>query len=104
MSTPPLSKETEKRIELLFHPSEHELVRSLLLSDCGNNLPGLQSADSRTMDRFRFAVLKLSEGDLSELDKALRLANADWRDLLMAAGFGESLTVHESWLPKARSG
>ena len=104
MSTPPLSKETEKRIELLFPPNEQELVRSLLVSECGNNLPGLQSADSTAMDRFRFAVLKLSDGDLSELDKALRLASTDWRDLLMAAGFGESLTVHESWLPRARSG
>lgn len=102
MSAPPLSDEAEKRIKILFSSSEQELVRSLLVSECGNNLPGLQNADSKTMDRFRFAVLKLSEGDLSELDKALRLANTDWRDLLMAAGFGESLTVHETWLPEGR--
>lgn len=104
MSAPPLSAETEKRIKILFSSSEQELVRSLLVSECGNNLPGLQDAGSKTMDRFRFAVLKLSEGNLSELDKALRLANADWRDLLMAAGFGESLTAHESWLPQRNHG
>ena len=102
MGTPPLSEETEKRLRILFSASEQELVRSLLVSECGNNLPGLQDADSEMMDRFRFAVLKLSEGDLSELDKALRLANTDWRDLLMAAGFGESLTAHESWLPERK--
>lgn len=100
MNAPPLSEETEKRIKILFSSNEQELVRALLVSECGNNLPGLQNANSKTMDRFRFAVLKLSDGDLSELDKALRLANTDWRDLLMAAGFGESLTAHESWLPE----
>jgi hypothetical protein len=34
-----------------------------------------------------------TRGDLSafngELDRAIALAKADWRDLLMAAGFGE---------------
>ena len=52
------------------------------------------------MDRFRFAVLKLSGGDLDKFDSAIQLAKTDWRDLLMAAGFGENLTAHESWLPK----
>lgn len=99
MSGPPLSAATDERITRLFPPSERELVRSLLIAECGNDLPGLQDEDSTAMDRFRFAVLKLSEGNLSKFDKALCLAKTDWRDLLMAAGFGESLTAHESWQP-----
>lgn len=104
MTTPPISAESERRIESLFPVDEQELVRTLLLDECGNNLPGLENADSEAMDRCRFAVLKLSEGELPKLDKALRLAKADWRDLLMAAGFGESLLAHESWMPKRKHG
>lgn len=97
MNTPPLSPESEKRVKLLFPPDEQAMVCARLLADCGNNLPGLEAADSAAMDRFRFAVLKLSEGDLHKLDKALQLAQTDWRDLLMAAGFGESVTAHALW-------
>lgn len=97
---PLLSAETEKRVVLMFPPSEHGQVRALLLEQCGNNLPGLEGADSATLDRFRFAALKVSGGNLAKLHRAVQLARTDWRDLLMAAGFGESLTAHESWLPK----
>ena len=84
---------------LLFAPNEQDLVSALLLEECGNNLPGLENVDAAAMDRFRFAALKLSEGNLTKLDEALHLAKTDWRDLLMAAGFGESSTVHQAWLP-----
>jgi hypothetical protein len=104
MTTLHLSIESEKRVVLLFPPSEQDLVRTQLLQACGNNLPGLEYADSVAMDRFRFAVLKLSGGKLSKLDKALQLAETDWRDLLMAAGFGECVTAHESWLPTKKWG
>ena len=100
MDTPPLSAEVEKRVELLFHETERGLVQSLLIAECGNNLPGLDGLSFEAMDRFRLAVLKLSEGELSKLDKALWLAKTDWRDLLMVAGFGETLTAHESWMPR----
>ncbi len=59
-----------------------------MFEQCGNNLPFLENVDER-IERFQFAALKLSEGKLSELDRAIALAKADWRDLLMAAGFGE---------------
>lgn len=104
MGTPPLSAESERRIEVLFSVDERELVRGLLVEECGNNLPSLENSGSNAMDRYRFAVLKLSEGELPKLEKALRLAKADWRDLLMAAGFGESLTAHESWIPRGKHG
>jgi hypothetical protein len=104
MSTPPLSQESEERIALLFPHTERDLVRAMLVVECGNNLPGLEKVDSKVMDRFRFAALKLSEGEVSKLKKALALAKTDWRDLLMAAGFGESLSAHESWQPTRKHG
>lgn len=67
MDTPPLSFESIQRVRLLFPSDEQELVRSLLVAECGNNLPGLEDADSVAMDGFRFAVLKLSN-DLAHSD------------------------------------
>jgi hypothetical protein len=52
------------------------------------------------MERIRFAALKLSEGDMGRLRAAIDLAKLDWRDLLMNAGFGWSVHVHEKWFPK----
>ena len=81
-----LSAECESRIQLLFADEEREYVRTLLRDECGSGLPGLSALDATRLDRFRFAVLKLSEGSLAKFDRALELAKADWRDLLMAAG------------------
>jgi hypothetical protein len=94
-----LSTETEKRISLLFPPNEQQLVRAVLFEECGNNLPLLENLDETKLERFHFAALKLSEGKLDKLDHAIALAKADWRDLLMAAGFGEDVEAHKSWLP-----
>lgn len=104
MTTPILSTESQRRIELLFPADERALVGDLLLAECGNNLPGLETLDAKQMDRFRFAVLKLSGGDLGKLESALQLAKVDWRDLLMAAGFGEDPRVHEQWLREELAG
>jgi hypothetical protein len=99
MGTPPLSPETETRVALLFPPDQQERVRDVLLEECGNNLPLLQKLDAVAMERFRFAALKLSHGQLVELRKAVDLAKTDWRDLLVAASF-TTLDSHRSWLPE----
>jgi hypothetical protein len=99
MSTPQLSPETERRLDLLFAPAIRERARKILLEECGNNLPFLENLDATAMDRFRFAALKLSCGNLDRLRDAVRLAKTDWRDLLVAAGFAERIDAHASWLP-----
>ena len=71
MGTPPLSSETEQRIGLLFAPVHCEIVRTILLDEFGNNLPFLGNLDWPAMDRFRFAVLKLSGGSLDRLRDAV---------------------------------
>jgi hypothetical protein len=95
-----VSLETERRIALLFPPDQRELVRAILSEECGNNLPFLNDLDEVKLERFQFAALKLSAGHLDKFDHAIALAKRDWRDLLMAAGFGEDVNAHASWLPK----
>jgi hypothetical protein len=94
-----VSPETDRRIALLFPVEEQDLVRMVLAEECGNNLPFLEKLDDIQLERFRFAVLRLSDGKLDKLARAVALAREDWRDLLVAAGFAENLKAHELWLP-----
>jgi len=48
-------------------------------------------------ERIQLGVLKLSEGNVDKLLSAISLARTDWRDLLMSAGFGYSITEHKNW-------
>jgi hypothetical protein len=103
MGTPPINEETEKRIALLFAPEDQQIVRTVLRDECGTNLPGLDHADHRDIERIRFSVLKLSKGKLDNLEKAMCLAKVDWRDAMCAAGFGWKPDKHKSWLPRSRT-
>ena len=52
------------------------------------------------LERFRFAAMKYSDGALGKLEIAVRLAERDWRDLLVATGFAHDVEAHRSWEPK----
>ncbi|MGH9715544.1 MAG: hypothetical protein ACRD4R_02270 [Candidatus Acidiferrales bacterium] len=93
-----LSPETQRRIEALFTVDKRTEATELLLHECGNNLPSLQNLDEFQLERFRFAALKLSEGSIEKLRLAIKLAKADWRDLLVAAGF-RTQEDHKQWFP-----
>ena len=97
-----LSAETDERVRLLFPPEQREEVRTMLVEECGNNLPFCQELDSSNLDRFQFAALKLSDGDLDKLRVAISLAKRDWRDLLVASGFGNDHTEHRRWKPERK--
>lgn len=92
-----LSATTELLVAQIFPISEQAIVCELLKNDCGNNLPFLSTADEIVLERFRFAALKLSEGNLDKLRRACEVAKVDWRDLLVAAGFGHEVKAHEKW-------
>ena len=47
-----------------------------------------------SLERLRYAALKLSGGRLDALREAVELARIDWRDLLMGAGFGYDVHAH----------
>ena len=99
MSDVILSPETMRRVSILFPPNQSDEAASILTKRCGSNLPSLEKLNEYELERFRYAVLKLSKGSLERLRHATELANLDWRDLLMAAGFGEDVDAHREWLP-----
>src|SRR6266404_9951042 len=99
-SGPELSPETLRLVGILFSPEDRERAKALLCEQCGNNLPYLAKADMYELERFRFAALKYSDGNLSRLERAVKLAQVDWRDLLMATGFGDDVEAHRRWEPK----
>ncbi len=88
---PALTSGLTQRIAMMFAPDEIELVSSLLTEGCSSKLTRFPVL----LDRIRYAVLKLSGGNLDELRKAIRIAQRDWRDALVWAGFGQSLDAHE---------
>ena len=92
-----LSEETWELVQKIFAPEQHQAVARLLTKECGDHLPFLAEFDSYQLERFRYAALKLSRGRLSDLQKAVAIANQDWRDLLVAAGFANSLDEHKRW-------
>lgn len=96
-----LSPETERRIAALFPLSLRVAVSELLRIQCGNNLPFCNNYDEFQLDRIRFSALKLSAGNIEKLKDAIKLANADWRDLLVAAGFANDITAHKRWMPQS---
>jgi len=98
----PLSAEARRRVDLLFAGAAHDAAARLLETQCGDKLPFMQHASAADLDRVRFAALKLSQGRLDKLREAIALAQVDWRDLLMAAGFGHDVDAHRRWLPVPR--
>jgi len=92
-----LTDDTLERIRALFPPELQSTVTDTLAAECSNNLPFFENADEHQLERIRFAVLKLSDGDLLELKRAIHIAKIDWRDVLVAAGFADSVTAHRKW-------
>jgi hypothetical protein len=87
------------RIRFLYPQSEWSTVEDLLIHECGDNLPFVEPSFTRLAERIRFAVLKLSHGDLAKLKREIREAQVDWRDTLVAAGFGHDASTHRKWKP-----
>ena len=81
-----LSPDTQRRLAEVFPETEsRRAAAEMLAHECGNNLPFLEKLDAHALERWRFAALKLSGGDLAKLRQAVELAKHDWRDLLMTA-------------------
>jgi len=93
----PLSEATEERLVRLFRGADRLAARELLERDCAESIAGVPEMCS--LDRIRLAVLKLSGGMLDGLADAVVLAQTDFRDALVAAGFGDDVQAHMSWWP-----
>jgi len=97
MSNVQLSANTLHLVRRIFPPREHALIIATLEARCGSGLPLWDSPTPEGLERIRFAVLKLSSGSVQEFERAIAIANADWRDVLVAAGFGSSVLAHRNW-------
>jgi hypothetical protein len=95
--------ETERRIEALFPPGSRNEDAEILQDQCATNLPSLEGLNEFELERFRFAALKVSAGDIEKLRKAIELAKKDWRDLLMASGFASDPTSHKRRDPNSKN-
>lgn len=94
---PKLSPRTMLLVSKIFEAEKFEEVVQWLEDECGNKIPFCDKYDEFQMERIRFAVLKLSEGKIKKLLRAIDEARTDWRDLFMAADFGHDVTAHEKW-------
>ena len=94
-----LTDATVDCIHRMFSLTDRDRVSTLLIEECGDTLPLSIPANPASLERIRFAVLKVSGGDLNRLQQAIDLAKVDWRDVLVAAGFGSDLIAHTSWSP-----
>ena len=73
------------KIEKTFAPRDREEAMSLLVNECGGNLPFKSDATAQSLDQIRLAVIKLANGDLVELQRQVQTAKSDWRDVIAAA-------------------
>jgi len=92
-----LSPGTVQRIAALFPLPERAEVSQLLVAECGDNLPLADNLGPAGIERVRFAVLKISSGSLDGLWAAVALAQQDWRDALVEAGFYDDVRAHLTW-------
>jgi hypothetical protein len=95
----PPSPCTERLLTRVFAAEDREVVRQLLTERCAETLPFQDNADPISLERIRLAVMRLSEGDPEKLRVRIREAQIDWRDVLVAAGFGEEERAHDRWEP-----
>ena len=91
---------THEVIARLFHSSNVPAVERLLMDECGSHLPLYKPATPEGLERVRFAVLKLSNGNIDKLLETVSTAKRDWRDVLVWAGFGNNLNAHKEWAEK----
>ena len=92
-----LSAATCHIILRVFAPENQAEAARILAYDCADNIPLFETQDEIGLDRMRFAVLKLCRGNLAELRWWASLAQQDWRDVLLAAGFAEKGSAHRDW-------
>jgi hypothetical protein len=61
------------------------------------NIPFCDNSSPEGMERIRFAILKMTMHSPLNLAVGIYMAQTDWRDLLMAAGFGDDAAQHIAW-------
>lgn len=94
-----LTPRTEALAARLFQPNDQRAAKLLLRGE-----PFHMGSTDYNVERLCFAAMKLSNGSMAELRKAVDLARADYRDLLMHSGFGYDIHAHEAWARGVENG
>ena len=98
--TCPITSRTRKIISSIEDSEIREKI-VYLISQAESSFPKTESS----LERIHCAVIKLVIDDqVGGFDRAKRLYNADYRDLLMNAGFGHDLEAHNEWADSYLSG
>jgi len=92
-----LSDRTRQLIDVFFSDKIREEAIFFLQNECAENLPLGKMDTPEGIERIRFAVIKISNGDIDVLGKAIGLVSADWRNVLMGADFGYDVEAHNKW-------
>jgi hypothetical protein len=69
----------------------------MIENECGTESLSCDGWTPEQMERIRFGVLKLVHENKLKLNAALNLAQTDWRDLLISAGFDRDVDAHKAW-------
>jgi hypothetical protein len=95
-----LTHKTEKLITHYF-PSDRKWAKDQLQSYCAYMAERISDKTSlEPYERFCYAILKLGKTSKSKFLQAIVLGKCDYRDLLVAARFGDSITSHHDWANK----
>jgi len=92
-----LSEKTRSLVHAFYQSREALEVCDVLENECGVEVLSCEGWSPTQMERIRFAALKLAQEKTMSLESAIELAQTDWRDLLMSAGFGNELNAHAKW-------
>jgi len=92
-----LSDRTRQLIDVFFSDKVKEEAIFFLQNECAENLPLGKMGTPEGIEKIRFAVIKISNGDIDVLGKAISLASADWRDVLVWADFANDVEAHNKW-------
>ena len=79
-----LSERVQARVRRDFPPAEAEAAIRRL------EALRLALAENQSLERIQAAVVLLSDGDAGRLAHHARLAERDWRDLLVFSGLGNA--------------
>ncbi|MGI9242106.1 MAG: hypothetical protein ACR2RV_15010 [Verrucomicrobiales bacterium] len=93
----PLSDDTKRAAEILLDSDTRHRIEKRLVTETSEEIPMWHDFSPEGMERIRFSVIKLIAQNPEDENIAFNHAKMDWRDLFVAAGFGDSATEHERW-------
>ena len=94
-----LTRRVKKAINALFSANEAQRALYELEQNCSVRISSFKGWTQAQMEKVWLSVIKLSNGNLAKLKTAIELANTDYRDLFMSAGFGHDIEAHKKWKP-----